>query len=190
MQTTAFRLIASLSLLALVAGCQTSGSTGLFGGGGKKSQAAAPEAASTAPIVRGNCPEVNLRQGTASYRTYARGGKKDKDPSKIITQVSLDNTTRQCTLSNNQVMLEVAAAGHAVSGPEGGPGPVSMPIRVAVVDGNGKVVYSQLTQYKTEIPKGSGNAQFLFKKEVPLTLEQAANAQVFVGFDEGPPPRK
>ena len=119
--------------------------------------------------MRGSCPEVSLRQGTASFQTYARGGKKDKDASKVVTQVSLDNTTRQCTLNGNQVTIEVAAAGRAVAGPAGGPGPVNMPIRVAVVDADGKVIYSQLTSYRTEIPSGSGTTQFLFKKDVPIT---------------------
>ena len=136
--------------------------------------------------MRGNCPEVRLRDGTAFYQTYAGGGKKDKDPSKVITQVSLDDTTRQCSVTGGQMTMQVAAAGRAISGPAGGPGPVDMPIRVAVVDADGKVVYSQLTRYRTDIPSGSGSKQFLFKKDVPLTLDQAANAQVYVGFDEGP----
>ena len=184
LQTKTFRFIASLSLLAMAAGCQTSGSGGIFSGGGKDASAAAPAQAAT--IVRGNCPEVELRQGTANYQTYARGGKKSKDPSKVATQVSLDDTTRQCSVNGGQVTVEVAAAGRAVSGPAGGPGPVEMPIRVAAVDTDGKVIYSQLTRYRTEIPKGSGASQFLFKKAVPLPLDRSANARIFVGFDEGP----
>lgn len=184
-----FSLAASLSLLALAAGCTTggSGTGGLFGkGAGGQAKVAETEPSGTT-YVRGTCPEVELRDGTAYYRTYAGGGAKDEDPSKVVTQASLTETTRKCTVSGNQLTMEVAAAGRVVAGPAGGPGTVTMPIRVAVLDKEGNTIYSQLTHYKAELPSGTATTQFLFTKpDVTIPLDQATTARVFVGFDEGP----
>lgn len=188
MQSKTFSLVASLSLLALAAGCTTGGgSGGLFGaraGGQAKVAEAAP---SGNTYVRGTCPEVELREGTAYHRTYAKGGAKDKDPSKVVNQASLTDTTRKCTVNGNQLTMEVAAAGRLVAGPAGGPGAVTMPIRVAVLDKEGNAIYSQLTKYTAELPSGTATTQFLFTKQgVTFPLDQANSARVFVGFDEGP----
>lgn len=187
LQTRTFRLATSLAVMAFLAGCQTSGTSGgLFGGGKKVADNAPPPPASAEQIVRGTCPKVQLRDGTAFYQTYAGGGKKDKDPSKVVTQFALDQTTRQCLFTGSQVVMQIAAAGRVLSGPAGHPGPVVMPIRVAVVNADGKVVYSQLTKFPAEIPPGSQTNQFLFKKDVPISVDDAQTAQVYVGFDPGP----
>ena len=83
--------------------------------------------------------------------------------------------------------MEVAAAGRVVAGPAGGPGSVTMPIRVAVLNKEGEPIYSQLTKYNAELPSGTATTQFLFTKPgVTIPLDQATTARVFVGFDEGP----
>lgn len=183
-----FSLVAAFSLLALSAGCSTTSGSGggLFGGKSSPAKVATVEPQNGAAIVRGTCPQVQLRDGTAYYRTYTKGGAKDKDPSKVVMQASLDNTTRECQLNGNEISMEIAAAGRVVAGPEGGPGPVTMPIRVAVVDPDGKVLYSKLTKYRTELPKGSATTQFLFKQDVTVPADKATSAHVFVGFDDGP----
>lgn len=181
-----FSLAVTFSVLALAAGCTTGGgSGGLFG----KSAASQPKVAAQSDntYVRGTCPAVELRDGTAYYRTYAKGGKKDQDPSKVIHQASLTQTTRKCTVNGNQLTMEVAAAGRVVAGPAGGPGTVTMPIRVAVLNKQGEAIYSQLTKYSAQLPSGTATTQFLFTKTgVTFPLDQATSARVFVGFDEGP----
>ncbi|MGN6548825.1 MAG: hypothetical protein ACTHJ3_02870 [Pararhizobium sp.] len=176
-------------MLGLAAGCTTSGGGSLFGGSRKPQAASAqPQTApdSTA-YVRGTCPTVELRQGTAYYRTYAGGGAKDKDPSKVVHQASLTDTTRKCTVNGNQLTMEVAAAGRVVAGPAGGGGnSVTMPIRVAVISNDGTTVYSQLTKDTVNLD-ANGSTQFVFTKpDVTFPVSQAGSVRVFVGFDEGP----
>ncbi|WP_099865179.1 hypothetical protein [Pararhizobium haloflavum] len=176
-----FRGIAAVSLLALVAGCSSTGEGGglsaaLRGGPGQQSTSDAPQ------VVQGNCPNVGLREGTAYYRSYASGG--DGDPSKVVHQASIADTTRQCTLSGNEIVMNVTAAGRLVAGPSGGPGTVEMPIRVAAVRGN-EVIYSELTDFSAQLDSASG--QFLFSNpNVRIPAEGAENVRVYVGFDEGP----
>lgn len=82
--------------------------------------------------------------------------------------------------------MTVVVQGRVVSGPAGGPGKVTMPIRVAATDED-KTLYSELTQHAVEIP-ATGSAQFVFTKaDVTLPAGAGSNVTVYVGFDEGPP---
>jgi hypothetical protein len=170
---------ALMSLVALAA-CSPSG-----GGGGPLATAVrgGPDtAAATTPVVQGTCPTVGLRDGTAFYRTYA--GNDQSDPAQVRYQVSLAETTRQCTLSGSEIVMNVTAAGRIVVGPAGAPGTVQMPIRVAAVRGE-EVLYSQLTNFSATVDQGSG--QFLFSDtNVRIPAANARGVRVFVGFDEGP----
>ncbi len=172
------RNLAVVSLVALVAGCNTSGNTG---GGG------AVDEKLGAKVVAGQCPSVQLREGTAYIRKYARGG--ENDPEKIVYQASIADTTRQCSITGTEMNITVVAAGHVAAGPAGGSGTVKMPIRVAVVENRtNKVLYSELTQFETTLPEGTPTAQFLFNDtNVKIPIDASRSVRVFVGFDEGPP---
>lgn len=173
---------AAVLLVSILAGCTSTGNDGgdggvlgaaLRGGGGQDEQ---PE------VVQGDCPQVNLREGTAYFRTHESGG--EGDPSRVVHQASIAQVTRQCTLSGGEVVINVVAAGRVVTGPAGGPGTVELPIRVAAVRGD-EVLYSELTEYSTTIEQASG--QFLFSDPaVRIPAADADNVQIYVGFDEGP----
>ena len=164
-----------ISLLAIVAGCNKTDTGGAIATGGS---AAAP----TPAVIQGACPQVYLRDGTATYRTYAKGAK--DDPTKVVYQASLADTTRQCIQNESQLVMTVVVQGRVVAGPAGGPGTVNLPIRVAATDGQ-NTLYSELTQYPVDVSTGS--AQFIFTKtQVALPGGAGDFAKVYVGFDEGP----
>lgn len=143
----------------------------------------APEVVQPA-VIQGACPRVSLRDGTSYFRTYEDGG--ENDPSRIVHQVALADTTRQCILRDDNIIVNVVAAGRLVAGPAGGPGEVEMPIRVAAVQNNA-VIFSELEQYKAILPEGSSSTQFLYNRaEVVIPRSAAASTEIFVGFDEGP----
>lgn len=172
--------ILAISLLAIVAGCNKTDSGGAIDAGGS---AAAP----TPAVVQGSCPQVFLLDGTAVYRTYAKGAK--DDPTKLAYQASLADTTRQCVQSNNALTMTVVVQGRVIAGPAGGPGTVNLPIRVASSDGN-TTLYSELTQFPVQVTN-DGAAQFIFTKANVTIPGGAGNfAKVYVGFDEGPPAKK
>ena len=133
--------------------------------------------------LRAYCPVVTLREGTSFFRTYE--GKAQDDPRKLIHQASIADVTRNCTRADGMLTMNVALAGRVVSGPAGKPGTITMPIRVAVVEGD-KVLYSQLHKHQVQV--GAGATQFVFNDPnvtIPDPAEQ--NVRVFVGYDEGPP---
>ena len=148
----------------------------------------APEANQkiSAEELRAFCPAVQLREGTAYYRTYAKGGQ--DDPTKLIYQVTISDVTRACTYSDAGVTVNVAVAGRVVSGPAGASGSVTLPLRIAALRGT-DVVYSQLHQHN--VAAGSGTTQFVFNDPAVFVPGKAdSSIKIFAGFDEGPPGKK
>ncbi|WP_200911708.1 hypothetical protein [Mesorhizobium sp. 1M-11] len=204
------RLVAgfmSMGFMLIVAGCQSSdgsGSGGGFLGVGKKDDAAinADVAKAKASDLRAYCPKVTLREGTAVYNTYGKAGAKpkapkDQDPAlatdtaqddsaRLSYQASIGDVTRDCNRDNGMLNMKIAVAGRIVPGPTAVPGTVTLPIRVAVVEGD-KVLYSQIYQHKVQISDTSTATQFVLNdSNISIPQPSAATYQAFAGFDEGP----
>ncbi len=136
--------------------------------------------------LRAYCPGVILRDGTAFYKSYAKGGQ--DDPTKLAYQAAIADVTRSCTRANGMMTINVAAAGKIVTGPAGAPGSVTMPIRIVVVRGD-EVLYSKLHQHKVDV--GPSATQFVFNDpNVVIPEPEPGSVRVFAGFDEGPPSKK
>lgn len=166
--------LAVSGLMIAVAGCQSSDTAG------KEAQ---PKVA--ASELTAYCPRVTLREGTAYFNTYAKGGQ--DDPAKLAYQASISDVTRSCSRADGMLTLNVAVAGRVVPGPMAKPGNVTMPIRVAVVRGE-EVLYSKLHNFQVAVSDQSTAAQFVFNDPAvifPIPPEQ--NVQVYAGYDEGPP---
>ncbi len=180
---------ALIAVLFAVTGCNTPTTTPFDHG----TKAPGMEKLSTAkgapaPVVTGICPQISLREGTAFLRKGGKGknGAAD-DQTKLQYQASLADTTRQCTQDETgATKVLVQAQGRLVLGPAGKAGKFTLPVRVAVVDGD-QTVYSELVKFNVEIAAGQPSGQFLFQKEgVLLPAGTSATARVFLGFDEGP----
>lgn len=180
------RFLAGLALsgfILAVAGCQSGDSGSVLGVGDKNENAAEPKVLESE--LRAYCPPITLREGTAYFNTYAKGGKDDS--AKMLYQASITDVTRSCTNADGTMTMNVAVAGKIVPGPAGAPGNVTMPIRVAVVRGD-EVLYSQLHQYQVTVGDASAASQFVFNDtSVSFPAPQQADVQVYAGYDEGPP---
>jgi len=183
------RLTPNIALAAVlafsVAGCTTSDTGGLFSGlGGAKNNDAPPPPKISDAELRAACPPVMLREGTAYFDTYEKGGK--DDPSRIVYQASLTDTTRSCQHSGGNLVIDVAAAGKVVPGAKVTPGTITMPIRVAVVLGD-KVLFSKLEKYPVSITDMNAATQFVFNERgVTVPADNAQAIRIYVGYDEGP----
>ena len=177
----------SLGLLAGLAACSSTDTGGMFSSV-KKSDTAGNDPKMV--VMQGACPQVYLREGTAVYRQYSKGAKKDvqglADPNKLQIQATLDATTRQCRQTDQGLVVTVVVRGRIITGPEGKDGTYTLPIRVAATDGD-QTLYSELTPFQVSIPPGQGNAQFIFTKEnVVLSAPAGGLTRLFAGIDEGP----
>ncbi|MGL4489479.1 MAG: hypothetical protein ACRCU5_08550 [Rhizobiaceae bacterium] len=136
----------------------------------------------------GFCPQVILREGTATTTRYEKGG--DGDAARIVFQGSISEVTRACKRTDGGVSITVGVAGKVVAGPKASGEPTTLPIRVAITEGEA-VLYSELQNFQVTVVAGQAATQFVFSDPNPLI--SAANiraVQVFVGFDEGPPKPK
>ncbi|AYG58377.1 hypothetical protein [Rhizobium jaguaris] len=191
------RRLFSASLLALLTGCSSLG----FGGGDKQpatdvtvapqvtagstaSADPAPQVTGGQAYVAGKCPQVVIRDESSVYRTYAKGAK--DDPNQLMYQASLAQATRQCTSDGTSLGINVVAQGRLVAGPQGGPGKVTLPIHVAVMDDN-NALYEKTINFTAEIPPGESTTQFLFTdNDIKVAGGSGGFTSVQVGFDQGP----
>ncbi|MDH6230168.1 hypothetical protein M2281_000740 [Mesorhizobium soli] len=171
------RVLAGLavsSFMIVVAGCQSGDSGGT---------AAQPKVSATE--LRAYCPTVSLREGTAFLNSYAKGGQ--DDPAKLLYQASISDVTRSCSRADGMLTLNVAVAGKVVSGPAGGPGKVTLPVRVVVVRGQ-EVLYSKLQPHEITVADPAAATQFVVNDQnVTFPIPEEGSVQVFAGFDEGAP---
>tara|TARA_R110002020_G_scaffold113973_10_gene262243 strand:- start:685 stop:1254 length:570 start_codon:yes stop_codon:yes gene_type:complete len=174
---TVTRRLLSVSLLALVAGCNSSSPTS-----GLTSAAPGAQAETAMPVVQAFCPPVVMREETAVYQTYTRGGQ--DDPEKLIYQASLADATRQCTANETTITINVVAQGRVVAGPAVTAGQITLPVLVEVVDGD-NVIYSQKVSFPVEMP--AAGTQFIFSKpdvQIPNAQGGASRfTRVRLGFD-------
>lgn len=173
------RLSAAMSVLAVLAGCNSSNPS-------ESMAVNAPAAQAVTPVVQATCPPITILDGTAVRRVYA-GGAKD-DPSKLVYQASLSDTTRSCSMSDATLTVNVLAQGRLVPGPLSKPGRVTLPIRVTVKDGDGEI-FSQVTNFPVDLPAGAAGTQFIFNNPnvaIPNAPGGASRqTNVFISFDEG-----
>lgn len=179
MQKLSFTRAAIVTTLLLgVAGCNTTG-----GKNAAETAGAAEDNRITSEELRAYCPSVSLREGTAYYSRYAKSAEKTSD--QLMYQATITDTTRACKYGNGTMTMEIAAAGRIVPGPKFNSGSTTMPIRVAVMQGD-KVVYSKLHQQPVSLSSNTAS-QFVFNdNQVTFPTPDRQNVQVFVGFDEGP----
>jgi hypothetical protein len=187
--------------MAVLAGCNSLG----FGSGDKDKDPAtqvtvAPQRQVEQPVpasdpvaaptngqvyISGKCPQIVIRDEGAVYKTYAKGVK--DDPQQLTYQASLVQGTRQCTTDGTAMNMTIVIQGRLVAGPVGGPGKVTLPIKVSVQDGD-TVLYSDTTNYDAEIPAGQGSAQFLYTdSKIHVTGGAAGFVSVYVSFEQAPP---
>lgn len=165
-----------LAMIALAA-CQTASTQDTL-------QSAAEEEKVTEADLRAYCPRVQLNEGTAFFTTYTKGN--DDNPDEIIYQASISDVTRTCRYRDGQLFITVAAAGRVVNGPKSTGGNITMPIRVAVKEGEG-LPYSRLGQFDVPVTPGAGATQFIYKDDQIVLPEPAIrNIQILIGYDEGP----
>jgi hypothetical protein len=169
-----------------VAGCQSGDSGNVLNVGGDDKAAEEPKVRESE--LRAYCPPVTLREGTAYFNSYAKGGQ--DDPAKLHYQASIMDVTRTCSSAGGTMTMNVAVAGKVVPGPAGAPGSVTMPIRVVVVRGD-EVLYSQLHKYQVAVGNTSSATQFVFNDQnVNFPTPTGRDVQIFAGYDEGPPTKQ
>lgn len=167
-------------LMLAIAGCQSGDALNVAG-----TDAQPPAEKVKQSDLLGYCPPVNLREGTAYFNNYAKGGQ--DDPEKLIYQASIADVTRSCKRNDGMVNITVAVAGKIVPGPAAGGSGITMPIRVAVLQGS-TVIYSELHKHQVAVTPGSPASQFVFNDpNIAIAEGDLRSIRIYAGYDEGPP---
>jgi hypothetical protein len=104
-------------------------------------------------------------------------------------QLSFTQTARECVLRGNDLTIKVGVQGRIVVGPAGGPGPISIPLRYALVreGSEPKTLWTKLFTVPITIQQDQLNVPWLHIEEemtVPRPSSDELEAYViYVGFD-------
>jgi len=165
-----------------------SGATSRFSALFSGSASPPAQAAAGGSAFSGNdCPSVDIRTGAETYTV--NGKPPEASETDVRYQLSFTDFARQCTLVGGNLVMKVGVQGRIIVGPIGGPGPVDIPLRYAVVQ-EGVAPRTIATKFKrvgAVVPPGQSNVVFSDVEEdlsFPMpSRTELAGYMVYVGFD-------
>ena len=184
------RVSGALVLMATLAGCSMGG---LMGSGGSSAQSqqlqnatATPAALAAAqsnalPAIATQCPPIRIRPGSEAMFYY--GGSRVGSASALQYQGVIDETSRNCVVSNGLITVNMGVVGRVLLGPAGDQSTVNAPIRFAV-ERDGQAVYSEKYTIPVAIAPPAQSAEFVkVVDNVAIPYLGGEEITIWVGFD-------
>ncbi|MCS6761511.1 MAG: hypothetical protein MO846_05705 [Candidatus Devosia symbiotica] len=173
----------------LLAGCSVGG---MFGGGNAaqtqtlQNAIATPAAvaqaqSSTLPAIAIECPPIRVRPGGEVMFYYGNGT--TGDPKALQYQGVIDESTRNCVVSNGLITVNMGVIGRVLLGPQGKQTSVNAPIRFAV-ERDGQAIFSE--KYTIPVPIAAPVRSAKFVKvidNVAIPYLGGEDIVIWVGFD-------
>jgi hypothetical protein len=161
----------------------------MFGSGSSTSAGAQANAlAEPSQPMNFECPNVTVRTGASTMSNYANNA--EQSPTNLRYQVGIGQTARDCRLNNGIVTMKIGVQGRVILGPQGAPGQIDVPVRLAVVHETpttSKAITTKLERVSVTVQADSGNAIFtLVDNEISFPLPRGGDIDdyvVYVGFD-------
>ena len=132
-----------------------------------------------------DCPQVTVRTGAATWQIPPGTG-----PTGIRYQASLGQLARECAILGETMTVKVGVEGRVLVGPKGGPGAVSVPVRIAVIHEGPQPRTLWTKFYSIPVTIGQGTTQAAFAQveddvtfQLPVNKSELAAYVVYVGFD-------
>ncbi|SEP84270.1 hypothetical protein SAMN05428969_1158 [Devosia sp. YR412] len=188
--SVALRLTAAAATATLLAACSMGG---MFGGGNSAAQtqqlqnataspAAVAQAQSNAlPAIATTCPPIRVRSGSEAMFYY--GGGRTGDARSLQYQGVIDETSRNCVVSNGLITVNMGVVGRVLLGPAGNQTSVNAPIRFAV-ERDGQAVFSEKHTIPVAIVAPARSAEFVKVLEnVAIPYLGGEDITIWVGFD-------
>ena len=201
-----------LAVTLLASGC--SGGASLFGGPAASSTpAASPAAASSGdswlpaditnlfagssdkgpqPVAGAKpnveCPYMQIREGAS---TLIINGPGDNRAMSLKYEGTFVRAARQCAVIAGQMVMKVGVEGRIVLGPQGGPGEINVPLRIAIVDekpSSSKTILTKLIIIPVAVASAQDNPIFTHVEDnlsfpLPSPTDELENYIVYIGFD-------
>jgi hypothetical protein len=134
-----------------------------------------------------DCPTVEIRQGASTYSVSAPDN--GSAALSLRFQANFVRNARECALRSGKVTMKVGVEGRVILGPAGGPGTVTLPVRLAVVrEGiEPQTIWTKFYMVPVDVPPGQSNVVFTHVEEdmtFPMPAAKDFDAYVvYVGFD-------
>lgn len=128
------------------------------------------------------CPPVEIKVGGPAYTVYERGG--EGDINRLRYQATFSDFPRNCTDQSGVLTIRLGIAGFLLSGPRGGPGTLTVPIRVEVIQDNDVVVLDRALPTPVTVPAGAVRGQFARTEELVVPSPPRENMRVVLSFDQ------
>ena len=132
-----------------------------------------------------DCPQATVRTGAATWQIPPGTG-----PTNIRYQASLGQLARECAVLGDTMTMRVGVEGRVLVGPKGGPGSVSVPVRIAVIHEGPQPRTLWTKFYSIPVSIGQGTTQAAFAQveddvtfQLPVNKGDLATYVVYVGFD-------
>ncbi|MCK0199037.1 hypothetical protein MWN34_19230 [Ancylobacter sp. 6x-1] len=144
--------------------------------------AGAPGATEFDPRTYG-CPKIEIRGGAAVWQVN------DKSDGGLRYQATIVQTARDCMFARPDMTMKIGIQGRVLLGPKGGPGALTIPLRIAVVEEGPtpKTVWTKLYTAQVQVPPNELQVDFnivaadvTFPLPDPKVLERYV---VYLGFD-------
>jgi len=131
------------------------------------------------------CPVVEVRQEAAHYGFYAP--KQPPDAKNLRYEAVLSKTARECDFRPDYIAMRYGFAGRVIVGPAGGPGEVTLPLRVELAGKRDKIVWSKRLKVTVTIPPDAGSQLFTHVgDDLVYQLrygEKLDDFRIYMGFD-------
>jgi hypothetical protein len=185
----ALKLTSACAAATLLAGCSMGG---LFGGGNAAQtqtlQNAQPTPAALAqaqtnalPAIATECPPIRVRAGSEAMFYY--GGGRVGDARALQYQGVIDESSRNCVVSNGLITVNMGVVGRVLLGPQGNQTSVNAPIRFAV-ERDGQAVFSEKYTIPVAITPPARSGEFVKVIEnVAIPYLGGEAITIWVGFD-------
>ncbi|MBZ9934814.1 hypothetical protein LB518_00785 [Mesorhizobium sp. BR1-1-16] len=137
------------------------------------------------------CPPVSIRPGTEQMTALAAGAKADPitgAPPPVTYQSSIVKTARECRATEGGVAVKVGVIGRTVAGPAGKAGTITVPLRIAVVQGSDKILKSELFKIPVTLTEPNLSTDFTkIDDQIVLPIAPGnSDYRIYVGFDDAP----
>ena len=183
------RLMVASTAAALLAGCSMGG---MFGGGAASEtanlanaspspQALAQAQTNALPAIATECPPIRVRQGTEAMFYY--GNARVGDARGLQYQGVIEESSRNCVVSNGLITVNMGVVGRVLLGPAGNQNSVTVPVRFAV-EREGAAVFSEKYNIPVAITPPAQSAEFVKVVEnVAIPYLNGDVITIWVGFD-------
>lgn len=149
--------------------------------GATASQAQVAQGATLAiPAIATECPPIRIRDGAGTHRVFA--GNRTSDPQALRHQGVIDRISRNCTVANGLITVQMGAVGRVILGPQGQAGNVNVPLRFAV-ERDGLAVFSQRYDVAVSASPSTPNEFSHTVSNIAVPYVGGEAITIWVGFD-------